>query len=126
MSGSRSGAPTPTGTLEHNIARILGLGTLASVLLVALGALLLVTAGKTPTLDRGPLFDAARLVPDVLALRPEGILWLAILLSLVLPTARVAVTLLAFVRRRETRYAAVSLAVLVVLAVSALAAILTR
>ena len=58
-----------------------------------------------------------RLPGDVLALRPEGFLWLGILGVLSTPALRVGRALLGFGRRGERRMVAISLLVLAVIAV---------
>jgi uncharacterized membrane protein len=80
--------------------------------------LLALAAGRRPIVDHGPALDAAALVPDILALRPEGFLWLGLVLTVTLPAARVLFALLGFVRLRDVRAASVAVAVLCVLALS--------
>jgi hypothetical protein len=97
---------------------LLGVGTIAVVGLVTVGTLLTLAAGKRPMIDPGPPFDPALLFPNVLALRPEGFLWLGLVLTVMLPAARVLLSLLGFTRVRDLRAAGIALAVLCVLALS--------
>ena len=108
------------------ISALLGAGTLVIVLTVAVGSLLLVLAGRTPVTEQGPALDAARIPGDLVALRPEGWLWLGLLLTVTLPIARVLLALLGFLRNGEQRMGAVSIATLGVLAVSIGIAVVTR
>ena len=114
--GHESAQGTGERALEAALAHVLQLGTYVSVGLVAIGTLLLVGAGGSPV-SGGPAFAAERIVPDVLALRPEGFLWLGILGVLSTPGLRVLRALLGFWRRGERRMAGVSALVLVVIAV---------
>lgn len=102
--------------LEVALAHVLQLGTYASVALVAIGSVLLLASGGSPTAG-GPALDLARLPGDLAALRPAGFLWLGILGVLSTPSLRVGRALLGFARRDERRMVAVSVLVLVVIAV---------
>ena len=102
--------------LEVALARVLQLGTYISVALVAVGSILLLASGGSP-IAGGPPLDFGRLPADVLALRPEGFLWLGILGVLSTPALRVGRALLGFSRRGERRMVAISLLVLTVIAV---------
>ena len=102
--------------LEVALARVLQLGTYISVALVAVGSILLLASGGSPTAG-GPPLDFGRLPADVLALRPEGFLWLGILGVLSTPALRVGRALLGFSRRGERRMVAISLLVLTVIVV---------
>lgn len=108
------------------ISSLLGVGTLVIVACVGVGSALVVAAGHTPVVERGPGLDLAAIPGDLVALRPDGWLWLGLLLSVALPIARVLVALLGFVRNFERRMAAVSIATLSVLAVSVGIALVTR
>ena len=112
-------------SVVDRISALLAAGTLVIVLTVAVGSLLVVLAGRTPVIEHGPALDPARIPGDLLALRPEGWLWLGLLLTVTLPIARVLLALLEFVRYGEHRMAAVSIATLGVLAVSIGIAVVT-
>jgi uncharacterized membrane protein len=108
------------------ISTLLGAGTLAIVITVALGSVLVVASGRTPVVERGPALDLATIPTGLVALRPDGWLWLGVLLTVTLPILRVLLALVGFVRNGELRLAAVSVATLSVLAVSVLIAWVTR
>jgi uncharacterized membrane protein len=107
----------------ETVGDLLRVGTLAVVTLVAVGTVLVLAAGRRPLLERGPEFDPARTIADLVALRPEGFLWLGLLLTVVLPAARVGLALIGFARERDVRAAAVGLAILTVLGVSVVLAV---
>jgi uncharacterized membrane protein len=108
--------------LEQSVARLLTVGTYASIALLAAGVVAFVAAGQSP-LDAGPGFDPARLIPDIAALRPEGLLWLGVVLVLATPSARVAASLVGYVKRRDAAMAVVSVLILGVIALSVTVAI---
>ena len=103
--------------LELAIARLLNLGTLTSVLLLAIGVGLMLAAGRSP-LDAGfPPFDLARIPSDVAALRPEGFLWLGLVAVIATPTSRVIAALIGFVTGDERQMALISVGVLAIIAI---------
>lgn len=107
----------------ETVGQLLRVGTLTVVALVAVGTMLVLAAGRRPVAERGPAFDPGRTVGDVLALRPEGFLWLGLLLTVALPATRVALAVLGYARERDVRAMAVGLAILVVLALSVVLAV---
>ena len=113
------------GDIVEAVGRLLGVGTITVVALVAVGTFLALAAGRRPIVDHGPALDPAALVSDILALRPEGFLWLGLVLTITLPAVRVLLALLGFVRLRDVRAAAVAVAVLSVLALSVAVALLS-
>ena len=126
LSGSATGAGTsPTsGTqapivaaLERSIARLLTVGTYASIASLAVGLGLLLAAGLGPR-SGGPAFDPATLVGDLTAVRPAGFLWLGLLLLVGMPAARVAVALVGFARTGERAMSLVGVAILGVIGLS--------
>ena len=50
-----------------------------------------------------PPFDPGKLVPDVIALRGQGFLWLGLLVVVVTPAARVLASLIGFALERDRR-----------------------
>lgn len=118
-------APAGAGSLELALAHVLQLGTYASVALIALGSILLLAEGASP-IGGGPPLDLAALPGDLAALHPSGFLWLGILGVLATPGLRVARALLGFARRGETRMAATSALVLVVVAVGVIVGVMAR
>jgi len=106
--------------LDQAIARLLTAGTYLSVGLLGIGVALMAAAGLAPR--GGPAFDPARLAADIIALRPEGFLWLGLIAAIATPSARVAASLLGYLRRGERRMAAVSFLILGVIVLSVLLA----
>lgn len=124
MTGAESrGRPDP---VTKAVARLLGAGILASMSFVSVGVVLLAAAGLVPTRDRGPAADPAAILADLVALRPSGLLWVGLLVTLALPTARVLLALLGFARAGDRRAAAVAAGVLCVLSVAFGVAVVTR
>jgi uncharacterized membrane protein len=108
-------ATEPRGTLESTIARVLTIGTYASVGLIALGVVAMAAVGVDP-LAPAPGFDPATIPADLAALRPAGFLWLGILGVLVTPASRVGASLVGYLRSGERLMAGVSVAILIVIA----------
>ena len=122
--GSATGAGSAKGSqeprphdLERSIARILTIGTYASIGLIAVGVVLMLLDGIGPLSD-GPAFDATRLVPDLTALRPAGFLWLGLIAAVATPAARVLASLIGYARRGEREMSIVASLILVVIALS--------
>jgi uncharacterized membrane protein len=112
--------------LVESVARLLAVGTVVVVLTVAAGTALVLLAGAAPVAEPGPALDPGRLPLDLAALRGDGVLWLGLLLSVGLPTARGALALAGFARRGERRLVAVSASTLAVLGLSVTLALLSR
>jgi uncharacterized membrane protein len=108
-----------TRSLESSIARLLTIGTYASIGLIAAGTLLLIASGRSP-LAAGPAFDPARIVGDALALQPAGCLWLGVLGIVATPAARVVAALVGYARVGERGMVLVAFLILVVIAVGVL------
>jgi uncharacterized membrane protein len=106
-------------SLEGSIARLLTVGTYASIGLVAIGVALMLGAGTSP-LDAAPAFDLGRLGGDLAALRPEGFLWFGILGLIATPASRVVAALVGYARSGERAMAVVSALILVVIAIGVL------
>ena len=132
MSG-RAGEPRRLGDrdaeadagLDLAIARLLTLGTYASVALLAAGVVAMAVTGRSPR-EGGPPLDPFRLVPDLLALRPEGFLWLGLLAVIATPSARVLASLVGYLRRRERAMAIVAAAILGIIFLSVVLATITE
>ena len=101
--------------LEPALARVLQVGTYISIALVVVGTVLLLAGGISP-LAASPALQVDRLLPDILAGRPAGFLWLGILGICVTPALRVVAALVGFWRRGERRMVGVALLILVVVA----------
>jgi uncharacterized membrane protein len=107
----------PAATLELSIARLLTVGTYASVAFLLVGVLLMLTGGVGPR-SGGPAFDPANLVPDLVALRPEGFIWLGLVVVVATPAARVFAALLGYARQRDRVMVTVAALILAVIALS--------
>jgi uncharacterized membrane protein len=110
--------------LESTIARILVIGTYTAIGLVLVGVAGMLLAGVDPLAHGAvPEFDLARVPGQLVALDPQGFLWLGLVLVLGLPIGRVLVAGVGFAAARDARLALVSLAVLLVVTASILAAV---
>jgi len=118
-----SAAPRPAD-FESLIGRLLIAMTYAAVTLLVIGVLLLLAAGTSP-LSGGPAFHLADIVPDILALRPAGFIWLGLLVVLSTPIVRVVVAGFGYGRAREWPMVGVAIGILVVIAVAILTATFT-
>jgi uncharacterized membrane protein len=103
--------------LDRTIARLLTAGTYLSVALLTIGVALMAAGGLSPFAE-GPAFDPTRLVADVVALRPEGFLWLGLVAVIATPIARVAASFVGYLRSGERAMAVVALLILGVIALS--------
>ncbi len=124
MGGIRVNPARDAGSLESGLARVLQIGTYASIALVALGVVLFIGRGSSP-LDPSLPFALDRVVGDLVALRAEGFLWLGVLGIVLTPGLRVAGALIGFARRGERTMAVVALLILVVVAVGVIAGLVT-
>ena len=115
--GRAPAPPLPAADLERSIARLLTLGTYASVGLLVIGFVLMLASGNSPR-SGGPAFDPSRLVPDLVALRPAGFLWLGLVAAVATPAARVLASLIGYLLRGERSMATVAALILVVIALS--------
>ena len=113
---SAGGAPGATGhPLESRIGRVLGVGTLVAVVLLAVGSVTMLATGASP-LDVAPTLDPARLLGDLGSVQPGAVLWLGVLLVVVTPAARVVAALMGYLGVGERGMAAVAILILVVIA----------
>ena len=110
--------------LEPALARVLQAGTYASIVLIAVGTVLLLGTGISP-MAAGPELRLDTLAGDILALRPEGFLWLGILGICATPLLRVAAALVGFWRRGERRMVAVAVLILAVVAMGVITGLLS-
>ncbi|HUQ44164.1 MAG TPA: DUF1634 domain-containing protein [Candidatus Limnocylindria bacterium] len=117
--------PAGEGSLEVALAHVLQLGTYLSIGLVALGSVLLVAQGGSPTAG-GPPLSIDGVVADLAALRPAGFLWIGIIGVLATPGLRVVRAMLGFLRREERRMATVALLVLGVIGVGVISGVMAR
>jgi uncharacterized membrane protein len=124
VSANRLVAGGAAGGLESTLARVLQIGTYASIGLVAIGVVLLIAGGGSP-LDPGPALDVPAIVADLAAGRPAGYLWLGILGIVATPGLRVAGALVGFWQRGERGMAVVALLILVIVALGVFAGLVT-
>jgi uncharacterized membrane protein len=108
------GAPAD---LDHAIARLLTYGTYVSVVLLAVGAVVMFARRIAP-LAGGPPFRPELVLDDVIHLRAAGFLWLGLIAVIATPTARVVAALIGFARRGERTMVLVAALVLAVIALS--------
>lgn len=101
---------------ERVIGRLLTLVTYLAVGLLLTGVIAMIAAGISPT-DPAPASDPEAILAAIGALRPEGILWLGLIVVIATPILRVATAALAYARQAEWRMVAISLAILGVIAV---------
>ena len=116
-----SGTPPPGHAFERRLGRLLIAVTYVAVGLLTIGVVLMLLAGISP-LAVGPPFDPSQIIPDLFALEPAGFLWLGLLAVIATPLSRVAGAAIGFVRRGEPLMAVISVAILMVIAISIFAA----
>lgn len=104
--------------LDLTVARLLSRGTMSSVALLAIGVVLLAAAGRSPLDTEFAPLDLARLPSDLVALRPEGFLWLGLVAVILTPISRVIASLGGFWRAKDLRMVVISVAILGVIAAS--------
>ena len=109
--------------LEARISRLLVVGTYVAIGLVLLGVIGMLASGMDPLALATPEFDLRQIPADIAAGNPEGFLWLGLVAVLALPLGRVIVAGVGFLAARDTRLALVSLAVLLVVTGSIVAAV---
>ncbi|HJW23237.1 MAG TPA: DUF1634 domain-containing protein [Candidatus Limnocylindrales bacterium] len=111
------GRPTDAGEhpIETRIGQVLGIGTLIAVILLAVGSLALLAAGRSP-LDPAPALDLGRLADDLARVQPAALLWLGLLLVVMTPAARVVAALVGYLGGGERGMAVVAVLILVVIA----------
>ena len=104
------------GETDLLIARLLTVGTYVAVGLLGIGTALLLATGHSP-LDTAPPLHLERLPFGDLP-KPEGFLWLGLVVVLATPAARVAAALVAYVRTGERTMAIVAGLILLVISLS--------
>jgi uncharacterized membrane protein len=104
----------PERGLEAGVGRLITVGTYLSIGILAIGVGVMLASGVSPLASAPPL-DPARLPADLVALRPEGFLWLGLLAVIATPAARVTAALVGFAARGERRMALIAILVLVVI-----------
>jgi uncharacterized membrane protein len=119
-SGRDGGAPAPAG-VEARIARLLAIGTRLAIAFLTAGSLLLVAGGTSPLAKDWPPLDVAALPSQLLALNPEGFLWVGLIVTIATPLLRVTAATLGFADAGERRMVVLGVAVLVVIALAVVA-----
>ncbi len=123
MSAVRRAADTGFA-MEAIVARMLVVGTWLAMALVLVGVLLMLASGVDPLAHGAiPPYQPAAIPGEIAAGRPAGFLWAGITVIVLLPIGRVVVSGLGFLAARDFRMAAISLAVLLVVGASVLAAV---
>ena len=124
MTAPAASRDATTYALEAAVGRLLIVGTWLAMGLILAGVALMFATGVDPFAHGAvPPFDPPQIVPDLLALRPEGFLWAGIVLVIALPIGRVVVAGVGFLAAGDGRLALVSLLVFLVVLVSIIAAI---
>jgi uncharacterized membrane protein len=109
--------------IEALVARILVVGTYLAVGLILLGVAGMLAQGIDPlAVDTAPAFDLATIPSDIVSLQPAGFIWAGIVVVMTLPIGRVAVAGAGFFAAGERRLALVSVLVILVVALSLIAA----
>jgi uncharacterized membrane protein len=120
------GAPAAaarTLTAERRIGRLLIAITVLSVVLLAIGLVLMIAHGVAPT-SGGPPLDLGRVGGQLAAFDPAGFLWLGILAVIAAPIGRVIVAGIAYAGGADWLMVGVAVAILVVIAVGVASAAL--
>lgn len=109
--------------LEETIARLLMVGTVAGIALLAIGVALMAVNGISPDAGTFPAFEPGTVVADLVALRPEGFLWAGVVILVATPIARVIGELVTYLVRGDRVLALVALGILGVIGLSVVAAL---
>jgi len=112
--------------LDLTVARLLNVGTVIAVVIMAIGVALLALEGRSPLEQPFPPLDLAELPSQILALDPAGFLWLGLIAVIATPILRVVMSMIGFIRRGERRMAWISAGTLGVIALSVVAALVFR
>lgn len=115
------GATMRDDRIEQLVGRLLQFGVLVAAAVVVAGVLAILvahggaSAGFGARLDEPALRALGSIVRGALALRPDAIVQLGVVLLIATPVARVALTMVAFALQRDRLYVAVSAVVLLLL-----------
>lgn len=115
--------PIPAA-LEGRVARVLRVGTNVAVALVAVGVVLMLVSGRSPT-EAAPVLDPAGLVAGLATLQPAAFIWLGVLVVLATPVARVLTAGIGYLRNGEREMAVVAVLILAVIALGVIASTFT-
>jgi uncharacterized membrane protein len=113
-------------TDETRIGRALIAVTYVSVAILALGVLAMIVLGISP-LDPAPVIGSLTALLDaVRGLQPQGIIWIGLAVVIATPILRVILAAIAFARGAEWRMVAISVAILIVIAIGVATALATE
>lgn len=115
MTGSGSAA-----RLDRTVARVLQVGIYLGIGLLAVGVALMVVNGVDPMGPAPAPFSLASLAEAIRSLDPLAFLWTGLIVAIATPVLRVVASLIGFERTGQRRMVLISIAILVVLAVSVL------
>jgi uncharacterized membrane protein len=107
---------------DRFIGRLLIAVTYVAVVLLSIGVVLLFANGISP-MSGGPPLDLAHLAEDLMALAPAAFLWLGILAVIATPLSRVVAAAIGFARLGDRGMVAVSVGILVVIALGVVTAL---
>ena len=107
---------------DRFIGRLLIGVTYVAVVLLSIGVVLLFADGISP-MSGGPPLDLADLAEDLMARAPAAFLWLGILAVIATPLSRVIAAAIGFARHGDRGMVAVSLGILVVIALGVVTAL---
>ena len=110
-----------TPDAERLIGRLLIGLTYVSVSLLVVGVAILLAGGTSP-LAGGPGLDPAAIAGQVLALSPDGLLWIGLLTVVAAPIGRVLLAAAAYARAGDRQMVLVALAILGVIALGVVTA----
>lgn len=102
------------------ISRLLLVGVVLSAVLIAIGLAAFLLRVPPADVTQGVRFRLALLVSELAHGDPRAVLWLGLVALVLTPLTRVIVSVVAFVRLRDTAFVALTGAVLVLLLVSAI------
>lgn len=108
--------PVASDAIDLTVARLLTIGSYLSIALIAIGVVLMVATGRSPLDPPAHGFEPGALVADLLAGRPDGPLWLGLVVLLATPSARVAASIVGYLHVGERPMALVGAAILAVVA----------
>ena len=113
----------PARTTELMVSVVLRTGVIVSAAVIVVGIIMLVfhglaglTGGIATAMNFPPTFGAV--LSGVAKLDPVSVITLGLLLMIITPVTRVAVSIIAFAMERDWRYVAITTVVLIVLLVS--------
>jgi len=120
---STTPAQETAARLESLAARLLTWGTRVSMALILVGVLGMLASGVDPITAISPPFSLAAIPGQIAALEPAGFLWAGLIVLVVLPLGRVVVSGAGFLAAGDRRLALVSALVILVIAISIIAAL---